>query len=195
MEMVSARTAPETAKESAERWTYERYLRETAEGEYFAVIGGQRLMAPSPNRLHQVVLINLAGRLKEFARQNHIGTVMIAPFDVRFSDDEFVQPDLLLVAKEHAERLTDSGVMGAPDLVVEIVSPGSVRADRLTKRALYAKHNVPEYWIISPTEYTVEILSLEEGQYELAGLYENEETLASPLLAGLSIKVNTLLEE
>nr|MBI2905361.1 Uma2 family endonuclease [Chloroflexota bacterium] len=98
--MVSVRTAPEAAKESAERWTYERYLRETAEGEYFAVIGGRRLMAPSPNRLHQVVLINLAGRLKEFARQNHIGTVMIAPFDVYFSDDEFVQPDLLLVAKE-----------------------------------------------------------------------------------------------
>jgi len=193
--MISNRIAPQSVKQDAERWTYERYLRETAEGEYFAVIGGQRLMAPSPNRLHQVVLINLASRLKEFARQNRIGTVMIAPFDVFFSDDEFVQPDLLLIFKEHAERLTDNGVIGAPDLVVEIVSPGSVRADRVTKRLLYARHGVPEYWIISPTEYAIEVLSLKEGQYESVGLYENEELLASPLLAGLSIKVNTIFEE
>ncbi len=193
--MITDRTARKPAAEIAEYWTYERYLRETADGEFFSVIGGQRLMAPSPNRLHQVVLINLASHLKEFAKQNQAGTVMIAPFDVYLSDNEFVQPDILLLTKEHTARLTDNGVMGAPDLVIEIVSPGSARTDRVIKRDLYAKHGVPEYWIVSPTEYTVDVMSLKEGQYVSVGLYEDEEVLASPLLAGFSIKVSTLFEE
>ena len=193
MTITDVQPAPPVAE--AEPWTYARYVRETTEGEYFAVIGGRRLMSPSPNRWHPVVLINLVAKLREFVKQKQLGTVMVAPFDVYFSEDEFVQPDLLFVAKEHSDRLTDSGIRGAPDLVVEIVSPGSVRADRITKRNLYAKHGVPEYRIISPNEHTVEVLSLKEGGYESVGLYEEPETISSPLLSGLAIKVAQLFEE
>jgi len=152
-------------------------------------------MSPSPNRRHQTALINLATQLKEFAKRNQLGTVLVAPFDVYFSEDEFVQPDLLFVAKEHVERLTDNGVKGAPDLVVEIVSPGSARTDRLTKRNLYAKHGVSEHWIISPNERTMEVLSLKEGNYESVGLYEGDEAIKSPLLPGLLIVSNPLFDE
>jgi Uma2 family endonuclease len=192
--MITA-SQSETATEENEPWTYTRYLRETAEGEYFAVIEGERLMSPSPNRWHQTVLINIAARLKEFVKQNGLGTIFVAPFDVYLSDNSFVQPDLLFVAKNHAERITDNGIMGAPDLVIEIISPGSTRADRVTKRQLYARYGVPEYWIISPNERSIEVLSLKAGIYEAAGLYENSEVLASPSLAGFAIKPDELFDE
>ena len=193
--MTITKPQPALPTTAAEHWTYTRYLRETVESEYFSVIGGERLMSPSPNRWHQTALINLATQLKEFAKRNQLGTVLVAPFDVYFSEDEFVQPDLLFVAKEHVERLTDNGVKGAPDLVVEIVSPGSARTDRLTKRNLYAKHGVSEHWIISPNERTIEVLSLKEGNYESVGLYEGDEAIKSPLLPGLLIVSNPLFDE
>jgi len=193
--MAAANAPYTTPAAEAERWTYARYLRETAEGEYFSVIGGERLMSPSPNRWHQTVLINLAVHLRNHVKQNRLGAALIAPLDVFFSEHEFVQPDFLFVANEHANRLTDNGVSGPPDLVVEIVSPGSVRADRVTKRNLYAKYGVREYWIVSPTERTVEVLALKGNDYGLAGLYEEAETVLSPMLPGLAIKVEQLFEE
>lgn len=192
---MSAMQQPANTLQETETWTYTRYLRETAEGEYFAVIEGEQIMSPSPNRWHQIALINLTSRLKEFLKNNQLGSIYIAPFDVFFSDKSFVQPDLIFVAKEHTDRITNNGIKGAPDLVVEIISPGSTRIDRVTKRQLYANFGVPEYWIVSPNERTVEVLTLKSGLYEASGLYENDEILSSPLLSGFSIKVTELFDE
>jgi Uma2 family endonuclease len=193
--MITDRTARKPAAEIAERWTYERYLRETADGEYFSAIGGQRLMSPSPNRFLQRGLIKLAARLEDFVEREKRGKVFMARFDVYFSEDNFVQPDLLFIAKEHAAGLTDQGVRGAPDIVVEVLSPGSKRADRVTKRDLYAKHGAPEYWIISPDEQTIEVLKLREARYETDGLYEIGDNLVSPTLSGFSCPLTELFEE
>jgi Uma2 family endonuclease len=190
-------TAPqsETALEENEPWTYTRYLRETAEGEYFAVIEGTRISPPRTNSFHQTALLKVCIRLEAFVKQHRLGIVVLGPIDVYLSDTNFVQPDLLFVAKAHTDRITDNGIMGAPDLVIEIISPGSTRADRVTKRQLYARYGVPEYWIISPNERSIEVLSLKAGIYEAAGLYENSEVLASPLLAGFAIKPDELFDE
>ena len=186
--------APSTATVT-DQWTYERYLRETAEGEYFTIIAGERFMSPSPTVFHQHILLNLGMVLQTWVRQSRIGKLGLAPLDVVLGDDEVVQPDLIFVLNEHLDRLTRKNVHGAPDLVIEILSPGSTRLDRVKKRELYARHGVPEYWIVSPGERTVEVLRLQDKQYELAGLYEEDDTLQSPLLPGFTCLVKDIFEE
>jgi len=186
--------APSTATVT-DPWTYERYLRETAEGEYFTIIAGERFMSPSPTVFHQHILLNLGMVLQTWVRQSRIGKLGLAPLDVVLGDDEVVQPDLIFVLNEHLDRLTRKNVHGAPDLVIEILSPGSTRLDRVKKRELYARHSVPEYWIVSPGERTVEVLRLQDKQYELAGLYEEDDTLQSPLLPGFTCSVKDIFEE
>ncbi len=180
---------------TTDKWTYERYLRETAEGEYFTIIAGEKIMSPSPTSFHQDILGNLFTWLRAWARQTRAGKVKLAPFDVVLAEDEIVQPDIIIVLKEHLHQLTERNFRGAPDLVIEIVSPGSTRLDRVRKRALYARHRIPEYWIVSPGEHTVLVLRLQGDQYELAGLYEEDDTLPSPLLTGFSCPVKDIFEE
>jgi Uma2 family endonuclease len=191
---MAARTAsPPAAIE--ENWTYERYLRETAEGEYFTIIMGEKIVSPSPTYIHQAVLGNLHMLLRIWARQTGAGKVALAPFDVVFAKDDIAQPDLVFVLKEHFGHLTEKNLQGAPDLVIEVISPGSVQLDRVRKRSLYARHGVPEYWIVSPGERTVEILRLQGQHYETAALLEEGDTLESPLLPGFTCAVKDIFVE
>jgi Uma2 family endonuclease len=178
-----------------DKWTYERYLRETAEGEYFTIIAGEKIVSPSPNDLHQIVLGNLYSLLRAWMQQTRLGALRLAPLDVVLSEDTVTQPDLFVVLATHKNRITSRNVRGAPDLVIEILSPGSVRLDREKKRALYARHNVPEYWIVSPGERTVEVLRLQGQQYETAALLEEGDSLESPLLPGFTCAVKDIFVE
>jgi Uma2 family endonuclease len=178
-----------------DKWTYERYLHETAEGEYFSIIQGEKVMSPSPNSFHQAVVLNLSRLLHTWALQTRAGKLRPAPFDVILAEDQVVQPDLLFVLNDHLNQLTEKNFLGAPDLVIEILSPGSVRLDRETKRALYARHGVPEYWIVSPAERTVEILRLQADRYEAAALHEEGDTVQSPSLPGFTCAVRELFVE
>ena len=184
--------APPTAED---KWTYERYLRETAEGEYFTIIAGEKIVSPSPNDLHQAVHGTLSFFLQTWARQTRSGKVRLAPYDVVLAEDAVTQPDMIFILKEHLHQITEKNFRGAPDLVIEILSPSSIRLDRVKKRTLYARHGVPEYWIVSPAERTVEILHLQGQQYETAGLLEEEDTLQSPLLPGFSCAVKDIFAE
>ncbi len=184
--------APPTTED---KWTYDRYLGETAEGEYFTIIAGEKIVSPGPNDFHQTVFANLHLLLEPWVRQTQVGRLRLAPYDVILADDAVVQPDLFFVLKEHLNQFTAQNFRGIPDLVVEILSPGSVRLDREKKRALYARHGVPEYWIVSPAERTVEILRLQGQPYETAALLEEEDTLQSPLLPGFSCAVKDIFLE
>ena len=191
---MAERVAPRKPS-TEDRWTYERYLRETAEGEYFTIIEGEKIVSPSPTSFHQEILGNLHSFLRAWAKQTGIGKVRLAPFDVVLAEDEVVQPDLVLVLAEHFGRLTEKNIQGSPDLVVEIISPGSIRLDREKKRALYARHGVPEFWIVSPAERTVEVLRLHGSDYATAALFEETDTLESPLLPGFSCAVKDVFTE
>jgi Uma2 family endonuclease len=191
---MAQRTAP--SKSTAEgQWTYERYLRETAEGEYFTIIGGEKLMSPSPTSFHQDILGNLYALLRAWVISTGLGKLKLSPFDVVLARDEVTQPDLIFVLTQHLDRLGEKNFQGAPDLVIEILSPGSVQLDRVKKRELYARHGVPEYWIVSPGERTVEIRRLQGEQYELVHVYEEGETLSSSLLTGFSCAVKDIFVE
>jgi Uma2 family endonuclease len=187
--------SPSAPLVTEDRWTYARYLRETAEGEYFTVIGGEKIMSPSPTSFHQFIIINLSLILSRWLKQTRAGKLQVAPLDVVLAEDEIAQPDLMVILSEHRSRITERNIQGAPDLVVEILSPGSVRLDREKKRELYARHAVPEYWIVSPGERTVEVLQLRGAQYDLAALYEEGETLQSPLLTGFTCNTREIFED
>jgi Uma2 family endonuclease len=102
---------------------------------------------------------------------------------------------LIFVFHEHRQGWTAKNFRGLPDLVVEILSPGSIRTDRVKKLKLYAAYGIPEYWIISPGKRTIEILTLRAGQYEQAGLYEEGDSLQSSLLAGFTCAVTEIFAE
>ena len=118
--------------------TYRDYAR-TPDDERYELLDGELIRMTAPAEIHQRVSILLGWRLIEFVTEHGLGRVYQAPFDVVLSDTDVVQPDLLFVSHERAHLVTAANVQGAPDLVVEILSPSSVERDRTLKRRLYAR--------------------------------------------------------
>jgi Uma2 family endonuclease len=129
------------------------------------LVYGSLVVTPAPSRRHQQAVLALAFRLREYAlARGH--ELLAAPADVALFEHTVLQPDILLVDRERRET-TRSFVDGAPDLVVEVLSPSTGRRDRMVKLALYAKAGVPEYWIVDPEEQTIELLSLAGDAYRV----------------------------
>ena len=129
--------------------TYADYL-ETSDDERYELLNGELIEYPSPKEIHQSVLGNLYLILAKFIRERSLGKVYFSPFDVVLSDTNVVQPDILFISNERADIITPDNVQGAPDLVVEILSPATAERDRTVKLDLYATYGVKEYWIVDP---------------------------------------------
>ena len=180
-----------TTRGQRTRATYEDYLN-TPEGERYELLDGELVMVPAPNTIHQTLVMELSASLHAFVKRRALGKVYVAPFDVVLWDGDeanVVQPDLLFVSAARAGIITEANVQGAPDLVVEILSPSTESLDRGYKRELYARHGVGEYWLVDPDAGSVTVLRLGDGGYETAGTYGSGQMLASPTLEGLSIDV------
>jgi Uma2 family endonuclease len=133
---------------------------------------GSLVVTPAPSRRHQQTVLALAFRLREFAlARGH--ELLAAPADVALFEHTVLQPDILLVERERRETAR-SFVDGAPDLVVEVLSPSTVRRDRIVKLALYARAGVPEYWIVDPEGRTIELFSLAGDAYRVVVTVESE---------------------
>ena len=165
--------------------TIEDFLR-LPEGTLAELIDGEILMSPAPKERHQNAIGNLFAELRAFAHRGKLGRVFVSPFDVYLPSGAVVEPDLIFVSAARAGIVRD-WVHGVPDLLVEVLSPGSIRHDRVRKRALYAENGVPEYWIVDPDAESVEVLSLKAGAYERVGEFRAESALVSPLLPGLDL--------
>ena len=174
-------------------FTYEDY-RNTPEDERYELIDGELIMAAAPSVIHQIVQDNIGLPLNLFIRANNLGRMLYAATDVYLSDTNVVQPDLLFVSRERAHILTYSVVNGAPDLVVEILSPSTARRDAIQKRELYARYRVPEYWQAETDSPRVTVLALAGADYEVAGLYGMGDTLVSPLLPGFRLDVDDIFD-
>ena len=169
------------------KFTYDDY-RTAPPDKRYELIDGELVMAAAPNLKHQTVQVRLGERLARFVRENALGVLFFAPCDVVFSDTDVVQPDLLFVSAGRAHLLSNGeNVRGAPDLVVEILSPATAERDRGYKRALYAKHGVAEYWVVDPSAETVRIHRLRGRALVVAETLGREQTLRSPLLPGFSL--------
>jgi len=151
--------------------TYEDYLEIPNDGKRHEIIDGEHFVNPSPSLYHQRISGAINAQLRRQIQDAGRGEVFFAPLDVQLSDVDVVEPDLIVVLNENLDILTESHIVGPPDLVVEILSPSSVRLDRHIKRKCYEKFRIPEYWIVDPEAHEVEQHCLEGDRYALRGTH------------------------
>ncbi|MCU6710240.1 Uma2 family endonuclease [Paenibacillus sp. J5C_2022] len=175
--------------------TYEMYAELPDDGQRYEIFDGVlELMSPGPSPRHQDVSRELEFILMQSCRADYL--IYHAPIDVILSDSNVVQPDVLLIHRSRLHIVTRRGIEGAPDLVVEIVSPGSRSRDRITKLGLYARHGIPEYWVIDSDSLTLEQYKLiDGGQYELINLFEGDDRVYSDKLPYVSFSVSEIFRE
>ena len=173
------------------KFTYADYLT-TPEDKRYQLLDGELIMAPAPNEPHQRAHAELGTRLFMFVKQNDLGRVYFAPTDVVLSDTDVVQPDLLFISKERLNIVTHANIQGAPDLVVEILSPSTSQYDNGYKRALYEQHGVKEYWMMGTDPVAVTVLLLGASGFEVIATYGEGDTLTSQTLQGFSVRINDI---
>lgn len=183
-----------TLEKQAKRWTYEEYYK-LEDDQRYEIIDGELLMAPAPDTWHQDWLGDLYSLVKAHVRKNKLGRLFIAPVDVVLDDENTVQPDLVFVAKNNLRIIERRAVFGTPELLVELVSPSSVRRDRYQKMNLYARFGVKEYWIGDAANRSLEILTLRKGRYELHCSAEEKGRLNSLVLTGLKFDLAEIQRE
>jgi len=194
---VSMETNSSTKPEATKRFcNYEDFRKwtETQAG-YWMLVRGEPMPSPSPSRIHQKVSKRLQVLLMKVVEDNNLGEVYNAPLDVTVSGDTVYQPDLLVVLNAHADRMRETHIEGAPDLVVEILSPSTARMDLMDKRFDYASAGVSEYWIVDPQSKTVEIFHLKDGPFSLSASAHGKGTVTSLLLPQLTVNLDTLFRE
>jgi Uma2 family endonuclease len=160
--------------------TYADYAALPDVGRRYELHEGELSVAPAPGTRHQRVKINLFAILLSHVRANRLGELFDAPTDVILSDNTVVQPDILFVEDRMAARVTERGIEGPPTLAIEVLSPSTERIDRQGKLALYARHDVPYYWIVDPAARVVEAATLEGGSYRVAARLVGGQPVALP---------------
>jgi Uma2 family endonuclease len=187
--------------EDNKNFTYEDYVQWGEDHRWELIDGAAFNMSPSPSRKHQKISMELAWQLRTFLKDKSC-EVYAAPFDVRLPehdepDEEIktvVQPDISVIC--HKDKLDDKGCRGAPDLIIEIVSPFTARRDMKDKLFLYEHHGVKEYWIVHPEEKIIMQYKLEKNnRYGRAAIFTDEDTILTDILPGLTVDLNLVFKE
>lgn len=181
-------------------WTYEDYERLPDDGLRYEIIFGGLYMTPAPGFDHQFAVMRLLVLLERFISEPQLGLALAAPFEVRLPDiAAVVQPDLLFVASGREPSSGDQAFSGAPDLIVEVLSPSTMRTDRVVKFSAYERAGVREYWLVNPLARLVEVYALSEDDayevYELHGEFISGSTVTSRVLPGLTFHVDDLFPD
>ena len=185
-----ARTMPA----STTKLTYEDFLLFPDDGKRHELIDGEHFVTPSPDVRHQRVLRHLSSWLDRFAAEHGLGEVFFAPLDVLLSEHDVVEPDLLFVATDRSAIVTPANVRGAPNLVLEVLSPASRGRDEVLKRALYERTGVDEYWLVDPEAETVKVFRRQGDRHArpmLLAVHEGD-VLATPELPGIEIPLQAI---
>jgi Uma2 family endonuclease len=153
---------------------------------YYELINGELAAKSAPSPYHQRISGNISFALRQFVTANNLGEVLYAPIDVFLDEENASQPDVLFLSKAKQHFVTPGGVQGSPDLVVEIISPSSIKRDRGDKMKLYERCGIGEYWLVDARTRSVEVyvntlggVSGEGYDFDLREVYvaENDETL------------------
>ena len=186
---------PEVDLPEKERYTYADY-QQLSEGAPYELIHGHLVMSPSPTVQHQRLVRRLNRVLDEHVQSSDAGgEVFFAPMDVHLSDDTVVQPDVLYVSGERADRIGEQKINGAPDLIMEVVSPSTSHRDVFDKKRLYEETEVLEYWIADPDSETVEVHALTDEGLSLHERHVETGPAASALLDGFAVDLADLFSE
>jgi len=172
--------------------TYEDYLSLPDDRNRYEILEGDLEVTPAPSIAHQDAAGNLFVFLRAHVRRHRLGKVLIAPCDVLLSEVNVVQPDLLFVSRQRQDIVLESRVEGAPDLVVEVISPTTARRDREVKRSIYARYGVPNYWLVDPDQGQLVAYVLEDGSYRQPVAASGDESFSAPPFADLAIPVSDI---
>jgi len=171
--------------------TYEDYLTfPDQDGIRKEIIEGELFISPAPAMKHQSISKKIFKMLDDFITKHNLGEVWYAPCDVIFSNINVMQPDILFILNENHEILTALNIKGAPDLIVEILSPSTVENDRIYKKLVYEKFGVKEYWIVDPQEEMIEVWSLEDARFQMFHQAKKNDKLRSKLLGKLELDLS-----
>jgi Uma2 family endonuclease len=176
------------------RMTYAELLKMPEDGPRIELYDGEVWEMPSATVVHQQVALNTAFVFREYERRAG-GRVAIAPLDVIFSELNVVQPDVLYFVPERVHLLmADKRPRHRPDVVVEILSPTTESNDKGRKLRMFARYEVPEYWMIDSDERAIEIRSLRGDFYTVSVKASGDDVVTSPLLPDLSFSLSRLFE-
>jgi Uma2 family endonuclease len=188
------------APKMEDTFTYGEYLTWPETERWELIHGVAYDMSPAPSTGHQSILLELAVEFRNFLRGKSC-QVYIAPFDVRLPEkneaDEkiktVVQPDIAVICDP--SKIDDKGCKGAPDLVIEILSPSTAKKDMQEKLALYEHYSVKEYWIVHPSEFLIEVFRLNDQDiYGKPAIYASDDLLPVRLLPGLEIDLAVVFD-
>ena len=189
--------APTTVRSWPEQgqWTYADWLGLPDDGFRYELIEGELFVSPSPSVQHQIAISSLLSAVYQHAKEADLGLVLTAPIGVRLPEEEtIVQPDLLFISRERLDLVKDNVIDGAPDLVVEILSPSNWVFDRTRKQKAYEQAGVGEYWIVDYRARTVDVLVLDGGEYVQRGQYREGDLATSEALPGFAIPVADIFD-
>lgn len=175
---------------TAKKLTYADYEKMPADGFRHEIIAGEEFMTPPPNTDHQAVVSRLDRLLGNFADGTKLGRVYVAPTAVVLSDNDVVEPDVLFISEARVSIITRKNIQGAPDLVIEILSPSTASQDKGPKLTLYDRGGVREYWIVDVDAKTLEVH--EFGSPRRTRVYEAGQSFQSELLPGLTLRLDDI---
>lgn len=177
-----------------EQLTYDDYAALGDGKRYELADGNLELMSPAPTVIHQMISFELQRRLHDSCGEDFI--VLSAPIDLILSETEVRQPDLILVHRSRLDIIAKHGITGIPDLVIEIISPSTLKRDKLDKLKSYARHRILEYWIIEPELGVLEQHVLrQDDKYELHDIYYQDDIVQSEQLPCARFTMNEIKEQ
>jgi len=180
------------ASPASARLTWTDYLELPDDGQRHEIIEGEHYVNPAPNLRHQTISFNLVLLIGRYVRDRGLGRVYFAPCDVVLSETDVLQPDLFFVSTAREALLTDANVQGAPDLVIEILSPSTRNLDESVKLARYDRFGVDEYWLVDPESREIAVYRRDGERLRRAGA---SDPLTSPLLPGLNVRFADVFAE
>ena len=175
------------------KYTHADLLVMPDDGKRREILDGELIVSPSPLLLHQRIIRRLFEAIAGYLNRHPIGEIFVSPLDVIFDDLDVFEPDLIFVRSDNRSILQD-WIRGAPDLVIEVLSPSSTLIDRGPKLKAYARFGVPEYWIVDPDARAIEVYRQAEGGYELVSIYDEHDSVTSPLLPEFVLPVAQVFE-
>ena len=174
------------------QWTYHAYAALPPDGQRYEILEGVLYMAPAPTIVHQRAIGRVFYYLMMHVELMGQGQVLPAPVDVELAATIVVQPDVVVVLPARAAIITSQRLVGAPDLVVEVISPGTAGYDRREKQDAYARAGVAEYWLVDPYAETVEVLTLAQEHYHSLGVFAEDVVLPTQILPSFPVLVTQL---
>lgn len=170
-------------------WTEEDYLPLTEQNRIIELSQGELIVPPMPTTEHQEIVLTIATAMRTYVKKHRLGKVGIAPLPVRLKAGKYREPDVMMMLKHYLHRV-HAQYWEPPNLVVEVLSPGTQQTDRNEKMHEYAAAGIEEFWLVSPTKRSVEVYLLDGDAYTRDGLYSGEAVVISRILEGFTLPIS-----